>query len=158
MSNQQIARELIPIKKFEAKVKTMSAHDIIMAMVEGLRKPRTEINMGYFGYMRESDGVCFGCAATNAVLHIMDADREEVEYYVANQPFPQVPELEIFEYAIDYLRSGSIDLYNQRAAEIGLAQITHMPGQYLPHLVKDYTEEQLQQYEKLAEYQLTVKQ
>lgn len=37
------------------------------------------------------------------------------------------------------------------------AQITPIHGQELPYLDNDYTEKDLQEYEKLAKYQLTIK-
>jgi hypothetical protein len=150
--------------ELEKKVKTMSAHDIIMAMVEGLRSPRTRIDMHSFGYIMRG-GVCYGCAATNAILHIMEAK----EYEVADHIRDRVPIdylafimckvdsfLNTFELAIDLLRCGCVAQYNQYAADFGIAQITPMPGQKLPWLYNDYTEDQLQEYEKLAKYQLTV--
>lgn len=144
-------------KQFETKVKSMTSHDIIMSMVDGLRQPRTEIDMGTFGDMEGS--ICYGCAATNAILHIMNANEEEVKDHIygwesfANRPSA----VYIFESAIDRLRRGMVDLYNQYAMDGGFAPITPIPGQELPWLDDDYTEEELEEYEKLAEYQLTAK-
>ncbi len=143
--------------ELEKKIKSMSAHDIIMAMVEGLRKPRTEIDMGTFGKMEE--GICFGCAATNAVLHIMEAkEEEEIKDHIRAFPDYRLcpPFVTHFESAMDYLRRGRVDDYNYFTAKLGIAQITPMPGQELPRLGNDYTEAQLKEYEKLAKHQLTV--
>lgn len=139
----------------------MSSHDIIMAMVDGLEKPRTEIKMEFYGIF--NDGICYGCAATNAILHIMDANKEEVEAHImtargrhsapimdANHWF-----LTRFERALDRLRQGEITYYNDYAIEGGFAQITPIPDQELPCLNNDYTEKELQEYVKLAKYQLT---
>lgn len=145
---------MINYKEFEEKIKTMSAHDIIMSMVNGLRKPRTRINMGTFGSIRE--GICYGCAATNATLNIMNANKKEVEdhskYRMTHIDYP----LWIFESSINVLRLGQIAAYNANATRFGLARITPMPGQKLPKLRDDYTEEELKEYEKLAKYQLTI--
>lgn len=147
---------MIDYKKFEEKVKSMSAYDIIMAMVNGLRDPKTRIDMSTFGSIRE--GICYGCVAANAVLHIMDANKEEVKSHVhyrqKYEKYDNSP-LRAFEYAINDLRCGLLGSYNASATRLGLARITPMPGQKLPKLRDDYTEEQLQQYEKLAKYQLT---
>lgn len=140
---------------FENKVKSMTAHDIIMAMVEGLRNPRTKIDMGTYGKMEE--GICYGCAATNAVLHIMEANEEEVVGHILeceNEIYDDF--LFKFERAIDYLRGGNVDNYNGYAAYHGFALITPIPGIELPCLDDNYTEEQLKEYEILAKYQLTV--
>ena len=56
------------INNFKEKVQAMSAKEIIMAMVEGLRNPVTKIHMGTYGKV-EGD-VCYGCAATNAICKI----------------------------------------------------------------------------------------
>src|SRR5690606_17130474 len=142
-------------KELEKKVKSMTAHDIIMAMVEGLRNPRTKIDMDTFGGIR--DGICYGCAATNAILHIMDAEEEEVRDHIleCESHAYRTLNLSIFENAIDYLRRGMVDLYNQYASHLGIAQVTPMLGLELPSLSNNYTEEQLQEYVKLAKYQLT---
>jgi len=52
------------------KIKSMTAKEHIMNMVEGLRNPMTVINMDTFGEKRE-DGVCFGCAATNSICRLI---------------------------------------------------------------------------------------
>ncbi len=142
--------------EFEEKVKSLTAHDIIMAMVDGLRNPRTVINMKSFGHME--GGICYGCAATNTILHIMDANTAEkvvVHIFGRKNDAYKAFALNKFEKAIDSLRYGDVDGYNQYAADCGIAQITPMPGLELPPLYDDYTEEQLQKYEKLAKYQLT---
>lgn len=141
--------------EFENKVKSMSAHDIIMAMVDGLRKPRTKIDMSTFGAIEE--GVCYGCAATNAILHIMEASKEEVKDHIRTFPDYRLcpPFVTHFESAMDYLRRGRVDDYNYFTAKLGIAPITPFPGQKLPRLGNNYTEAQLKEYEKLARYQLT---
>lgn len=141
--------------EFENKIKSMNAHDIIMAMVEGLRKPRTKIDMATFGRMR--DGICYGCAATNAILHIMKAREDELENYIIVPQYRAylLSAVYIFESAIDWLRRGRVGMYNLDAKYYGFAKITPIPGLELPCLENDYTEDQLQEYVKLAEYQLT---
>lgn len=103
---------MINHEEFERKVKSMSAHDIIMSMVNGLRKPKTKIDMNTYGAIRE--GICFGCAATNAVLHIMDANEEGVKSHVAYTEYDGSP-VRGFERAINQLRMGEVDIYNEWA-------------------------------------------
>lgn len=141
----------------ETKIRRTTAHDIIMAMVNGLRKPKTDkVDMGTYGAIR--NGVCFGCAATNAVLTIMGANEDVVEYYIYTSHRPPnigaTPMLGRFDYAVNYLRQGRIQDYNTEAIKGRFAKITPIPATELPVLNNDYTEEQLKEYEKLAKYQL----
>lgn len=136
--------------EIDKKIKSMSAHEIIMAMVEGLRKPRTEIDMRTFA--AKNNDICFGCAATNAILHIINADDDEVKSHITYRYMHNEDPLCAFEIAIDCLRRGNLLHYNACAEGSGFAQITPIPGQKLPYLGNDYTEEQLQAYVKLAEY------
>lgn len=148
---------MISYKEIEEKIKSMSAHDIIMAMVEGLRNPKTKIDMSTFGEIRGE--VCYGCAVTNAIMHIIDANENEVKSHVIRRSAYAFSGsfLSEFESAIDYLRMGYAHYYNSCAMQAGFAQITPMPGQKLPELGDYYTKDQLQEYEKLAKYQLTIK-
>lgn len=143
--------------EFENKVKSMTAHDIIMSMVYGLRSPRTKIDMSTFGEIKE--GTCYGCAATNLILNIMDINEDKVVYHIlARESMAHGDDfLGQFENAIDLLRLGQVHYYNSYAMSYGFAPITPMPDFRLPPLEDDYTEGQLQAYVKLAEYQLTVK-
>lgn len=103
--------------------------------------------------------ICYGGAATNAILHIMEASKEEVEDYVRDRgslvyrPFF----VYLFEVVIDRLRRGDVYQYNRYVANFGIAQIKLIPGVKFPYLDTDYTEDDLQKYVKLAEYQLTIK-
>lgn len=143
--------------KFEQKVRSMTASEIIMAMVEGLRKRHVAIDMGTFGAARENGKtICYGCAATNTICEIAgvvftprsiggtDARARKVD---AEEDF-LVP----FELAIDSLRRGWVGGYNAIARVLGIAEITpsSLP---LPGLINDYTEEDLQAYERLAKEQ-----
>lgn len=142
---------IINYEELKRKIHSLSAHDIIMSMVEGLRNPRTKIDMRYFGYI--NDGGCFGCAATNTILHIMDANVDETKSHIA--AICGYSPLRDFDYTIDKLRRGNLTYYNILAKALDYAHITPIPGQELPVLDNGYTEEQLQEYEKLAKYQLT---
>jgi hypothetical protein len=149
------------IKKFnfEEVVRAMSAKEIIMAMVEGLKNPITEIDMDTYGRIaRHDESVCYGDAAANTICHIAGVTTQEFinglqghhneSYGEVNREF-----LESFELAIDYLRTGDIDTYNALARPINIAFIYNPCGIELEPLYNDYTEEDLEAYVKLAQTQ-----
>ena len=136
---------------FEEKVKALSAKEIIMAMVIGLQKEYIKVNMNYFSGV--IDGVCFGCAATNALCHISgvvfnkDTIRSRPETVNCGYSF-----LMGFEYAINDLRKGNIKDYNQYAQGHGFAGIIPN-GEDLPCLHTDDYKDNLHHYISLAESQ-----
>jgi len=149
---------------FKEKVQSMTASEIIMAMVESLRNPYVVIDMDTYG---ETDiyGICYGCAATNTICHIQNVTPLEVQMNMMedrikayNIPSEELNFMDFFETAIDDLRCGTIRYYNYFAHEIGIATIDLTKDEMkdlkieLPMLDNDYTEEQLQQYERLAQH------
>lgn len=139
---------------FEDKVKSMSAREIILAMVESLRHPVTKIDMGTFGDVKH--GNCYGCAATNVICKIGDVSIDslylmkghfDVEVLKWRKSF-----LSNFEEAIDFLRRGDLHCYNELAGFSGFAKIKDN-DHYLPELDNDFTEEELLCYVALADYQ-----
>lgn len=136
---------------FTEKVLAMTAKEIIMAMVEGLKKPYTKIAMGSFGYRNNID--CFGCAATNTICYIdgtvnnllppgVEGFRIYFEYIVND-----------FESAIDALRQGDITEYNIWVSRTGIAKIRKVDYISLPRLGDDYTHADLEPYIALANAQ-----
>lgn len=134
---------------FTEKVRAMTAKQIIMAMVEGLRKRHTVIDMGDFGYIK--DGVCYGCAATNCIIEI-DGGKEGLFPKGFGRRNCNYAIVSVFEKSIDALRKGYINTYNTYAREGSFAEIVDTVT-YLPHLYDDYTEEDLQAYVNLANSQ-----
>lgn len=141
---------------FEEKVKGMTAGEIIMAMVDGLKKKHVQIDMLTFG--ESEDGICYGCAATNAICEIngviftptvINTERKRREFVNSNDRAFYFD----FELAIDYLRKGRVKDYNELANKQGFAEITHHEGMHLPFLKSDFTEAELVQYVKLANRQ-----
>lgn len=136
----------------EQKIRSLTAAEIIMAMVNGLKKPYTKIAMHTFGEIEKD--VCFGCAATNAVCEINNGKdiKEIVSYYYdlkLNCPRPFVGE---FESAINNLRLGFVSDYNYAAKEFGFAQIKDLV-ENLPVLDNHFRPEHLFPYEQLAALQ-----
>ena len=142
------------MKNFEKTVRAMSAKQIIMAMVKGLRHPKTTVRMGTFGGF-SNKGICYGCTATNAIYTIakvmpdpamIGKDTDRAKQVNAKKEF-----LLEFESAIDYLRQGNLYGYNLYAKKIGIA--TRKGGEDLPALYDDYTATKLAQYVALANFQ-----
>ncbi len=140
-------------QKFEDKVRAMTAKEIILAMVNGLRHPKVTVDMKTFG--DSIGGVCFGCAATCAVLEIaqvkpvpqlMNVGSHSV---MVNSNYSFVLD---FEDAIECLRTNNVKDYNKHARKRGFATIYRPQGFSLPYLDSRYLD-QLAGYERLAEIQ-----
>lgn len=135
---------------FKEKVQSMTAKEIIMNMVEGLKNPTVKIDMYTFGVFR--GGICYGCAATNAICRLLGGFEENVHYIKENEiadlvevkwlsnersSILELSFLARFELAIDDLRFGWISHYNTIAKEEGFATIIHKGN--LPQLnTRDY--------------------
>lgn len=142
-------------QSFQEKVQSMTAKEIIMAMVNGLKHEWTKISMSTFGDV--FDNVCFGCAATNAVCEIRQkpylkeflVDRtSRAEGLGTSYSF-----LEGFEIAIDNLRSGSVHDYNLYAKLGMFARIELPPEFYLPRLTSYDWKVNIGYYTELANAQ-----
>ena len=157
------------------KVRSLTAKEIIMTMVESLRNPVTDIRMTTYGHT-EMEGpkmVCFGCAATNTIARLLGANR--IDMLLLLNPLSDINEsmwhcsegfrdraeedktstfVSEFEIAINFLRLGSIASYNIYAKNLGLSVI-QLPedGIVLYELGDDYTENDLQSYVNLANKQ-----
>lgn len=137
----------------EEKIKSMSASEIIMAMVKGLRHKWVAVDMGTFG--RRGLFQCFGCAATNAVCEIYGAriprrfikSDSHAAFFKCSEKF-----LDAFENAIDALRQNDIPMYNAWAEECGFASIKE-PEFELRQLTTSNYLYFLEPYERLAEMQ-----
>jgi hypothetical protein len=144
------------MKKFEEVVRAMSAKDIILAMVESLREPCVIVNMGTYGEV-SMDGKCYGCAATNTICRIsgIKFTKDNVERLgdraIAVNSSRKF--LDDFESAIDDLRKGDIARYNGIADTIDIAKIRYHGDISLPYIKTNFTDEELDQYIKLANEQ-----
>jgi len=137
---------------FEQKVKSMTASQIIMAMVDGLKAEHVKVRMASFGSTH--GGVCVGCAATNAICEISGVVFTPKNIFrrdlalMANCDF-----VSDFEGAIDALRAGDVDDYNVYAENHGFAVIQEVEGLDLPFLDTENYLENLDPYIRLAEAQ-----
>jgi hypothetical protein len=142
---------------FEKKVRSMTPKEIIMSMVEGLRNPVTEINMYSFGRFN-SNGVCYGCAATNTICRIGGYTAQDLvncKELSIMEPFVDRAQLThsswgfigIFEFKIDRLRNGDLEGYN---IYLDTQPILNPNQLELPILNDDYLEQDLKVYEQLA--------
>lgn len=114
---------------FKEKIRNLTAPEIIRAMVEGLKNPAVKIQMATFGTV--ANGVCYGCAATATIAHLMGIEKTTPKMWDLEGEFLYSPiadqigwnwiqtgwvELEDLEDAIDYLRRviwiDSIKYYN----------------------------------------------
>jgi len=145
--------------KIKRVIQKMTAKEIIMAMVEGLRNPTTEINMNTYG--TSVKGICYGCAATNTICSIANIKHNELlKVFESNRTQSMniafkgenFRFINSFESAIDDLRQGDIDGYNDYAKYLEIATITDIEEK-LPVLRNDYTEKKLEVYVRLAEAQ-----
>lgn len=156
-------------RTFKEIVQAMTAKEIIMAMVEGLKNPALKIDMDQYVGIEES-GVCVGCAAANTIARLSgkrftveDVLNVESEDHVmlSNRVWGGVLGMHTyrehawlmrFERAIDALRSGDIESYNDCARILGIALIQDT-GPRLRMMCTDNYAEYLGDYEKLAELQ-----
>jgi len=141
--------------KFENKVRTMTAKDIIMSMVEGLKETSVILDMGTFGTSDEN-GFCYGCAATNTICKISgitftpdNIDRVITRARVINS---KCMFLDFFERAINSLRLADLTSYNYFANKGGFANIAKNTSPLYP-LRNDYTQRELASYITLANEQ-----
>lgn len=63
--------------KLAADIRKMNPKQIVLNMIDGLENPVTKIDMGTFGH-KGKRGVCFGCAATNAICRLGNFNPKEV--------------------------------------------------------------------------------
>ena len=139
-------------KNLESKIKSMTAKEIIMSMVDGLMNPVTKIDMYTFGWYE--DGICYGCAATNAICRIGMLDPEVELLSMSGPKYRKYSDLiSGFEDAVDCLRNGYIKRYNSLAQKYGFATITESTE--LPKIDNDSYQdpEVLQAYIDLANAQ-----
>ena len=144
-------------KNLEEKIQSMTAEEIIMSMVDGLKNPVVKVDMDSFGH-KDDTGICYGCAATNAICKLGDLNPNEelpIDIFSTDRKYIESSRLiDIYETAIDDLRQGNLVYYNIRARG-DFAEIREKPGLELPVITNDnyQDEDVLNAYIELANYQ-----
>ena len=108
---------------FEDKVKSLSFKQILGFLIEGLENPEYPVNMAVFAMI--INGVCFGCAALNAITKLYGKPFPLNKFY---NRFMRSSYLDCsydfyfdVENAYDSLRAGNVQKYNLIASRIGIA-------------------------------------
>lgn len=140
--------------KFKQKVQSMTADEIIMAMVNGLKAEHVKVNMNTYGEVRPNGKpTCYGCAATNAIAEISGIKFTPENIYRPTEALKTDRYfLWDFEMAINHLRRGRVDDYNSFARINDFATITPTDEE-LPELTTDNYRDNLEPYIRLAEAQ-----
>jgi hypothetical protein len=144
----------IDLENFANKVRAMSAKELIMAMVNGLEKEWVAVSMNTYG-MLASDGICYGCAATNAICEIIGAPTTPDEPNWGNRFYKErkstfMCELEM---AYNWLRTGFINDANYYFKKLGCATIDNPNNIRLAQLESDTYKDNLECYRQLANSQ-----
>ena len=139
----------------EKKIKSLTPNEVLDAMIQGLKNPSCQVNMLTFGKQR--DGICFGCAATNAIQYLsgkkftpdnIRGTHNRAEYLKIN---PKI--LSSFEIAIDQLRCGNIYTANMYLVGLKIKPIIYNPFKEYPKLTTENYLENLHHYEELRDQQ-----
>ena len=142
---------------FKTKVQSMTGKEIVQAMIDGLKKEHVKIRMNTFGEIK--GGICFGCAATNAICEISGfIPKYEEDFYPDGAPGGINPDklmvestfLNRFESALNALRLGDIDGYNKCAQDISLATLP-LSNTILPPLSTENYKNILVSYQTYAD-------
>lgn len=153
---------------FEDKVRSMTVAQIIMAMVQGLRKRWVKVNMNTYGDIQigpKGKIVCWGCAATNTVFQIakIKPSFDTLQSYARGWSWGEQARmvgtntefLREFEIAINDLRQGHLGDFNVKMKyDLGLPTIPRdVYTQFerkVPILTSNYTKGDLEVYVALA--------
>lgn len=140
-------------EQLEEKILSMSFKEILLAMIDSIENPVTELDMTTFGFKKLDK--CYGCAATNTICKIGNLNPLEELYpyrYGKNKYSACSSIISNFEKAIDFLRQGAIDMYNVHAYRGGFAVCDYHFCE-LPILDEEYLIPiRLKEYKKFAEW------
>lgn len=142
---------------FKEKVKSMTIKEIVLAMIHGLEHEHVKVDMSTYGGRRS--GICYGCAATNAICEITGNNfpSNAIRSFYQRSNFLQVDNdfLENFEAGINRLRAGNLRSYNYLARNTDLPEIpeevVRVYNDTLPILRTDNYKPLLESYKKFAE-------
>lgn len=147
------------LQAFVDKIRSMSAKEIVLSMVDALRNPVVKVDIHSWG--EKTNGVCYGCAATNQILKISGFNPEEVlneweQPLYSRSNFTESDEIialkdvvRYFEMAINELRKGNIKDYNRYAVMCGIKELPHSYEKHL-YIGNSYTDNDLCEFENFA--------
>jgi len=141
------------MKNLKEELEKMTGKDVVLAMVRGLEKEHVKVDMTSFGISDE--GVCFGCAATNAICEITESkfDLTNIDYRDKRSAYLKVGTRLLYslEDALDSLRFGNINSYNRTIERLGfLNLLLPIPRMKLPYLTTGNYKENLIHYVNYA--------
>ncbi len=153
---KQLKNKTMTTDQLVQKILKLQPSEIIMAMVNGLKKRHTKIDMASYGFVDIEPKflglfkkkVCYGCAATNTIMELNG--KCDVSILRGHRNTNLI--LSDFEAMINYLRIGNINLANTVLDNLNLRGIKAPVDLILPLLEDDYTLAQLEPYIKLAKY------
>lgn len=101
-----------------------SFSDYVQIMIDGLKKEWVRVSMDTFGLYYEEGGLCFGCAATNALCQLMNEPFDKYSISSTNERWKKFnrgilfSDFDILESSFDKLRLGYILSTVNRLKEI----------------------------------------
>jgi hypothetical protein len=129
-------------KTFKERVLALNQRDVLELLIKAITEPMVNLNLDTYGFVNpgkvKKDHVCYGCAATNALCHIMGQalDADHIESVIMRFKWTQKIAginsfsfgsdwdfLNDFEKAFNDLRRADIDGYNYYANEIKMVQL-----------------------------------
>lgn len=146
---------------FEEQVRSMTGKEIMQAMIDGLTNPKIRIDMSSYGDVKFEPSfvffkrtVCVGCAATNTICNIAKTtfNKESIATRTSRSSHINCSYdfLSTFEFAIDCLRKGNIEQYNDFARKIDISEISVL-NKHLPELTTTEYKENLHFYQEYCD-------
>lgn len=134
---------------FERKVRGMKPSKIILSMVAALENPKFGVDMDEFGDVKD-EGYS-GCAATHLISYISgELPRADYVHFRWEGLKADLSFVRTFQFAIDSLRFGMVEAYNNKAEDIGIWKIPeHYTGKF-PILLNTNWKDQLDTLRELA--------
>lgn len=145
---------------FKAKVQAMSAKEILMAVVNGLRAGYVRVDMSTYGgtIFDFGEPICVGCAATAFICEVsqerpkacqLDNESSRMDFLGLHRNDENYIFFLNLERAINSLRQGVFYEYNRFAELYGMAKMSEDLD--LPHLGTKTWEKGLEKWERIAD-------
>lgn len=122
---------------FIEKVRQMKPHEIVQAMIDGLKRKWVVIDMVTFGHNQR--GVCYGCAATNAICQIIQKPfiPSDINYRTKRASSLNIEDIDFlknFELAINFLRTGRIFDWIRYLSKCN-NEVNKIPGDIIDNII-----------------------